>query len=158
MNKWFYFNTFVLILAIWNLVNHHSFPKLSIHMIVGFLGLMFILFNWTRHAVFSTIRSHPDRKTKIRYANLSKKVIPFHRWTGTTALLVTLVHAGLVVDLYGWHWSHLKVMSGLLTIMILTAIVITGWMRLYRPTVTKRMTHLYLGICMFFSIIAHLLL
>ncbi|HEX6595054.1 MAG TPA: hypothetical protein VF095_10830 [Bacillota bacterium] len=158
MNKWFYFNALLLILAMWNLINHHSFPNLPVHIIIGFIGLLFILFNWTRHAVFSTIRSHRDRQTKIKYANLSKKVIPFHRWTGTTAFIVIFIHAGLVVQLYGWQWDHFKMVSGLLAIILLTTMVITGWLRLYWPSVPKRMAHLYGGLFMFFAMIAHFLL
>lgn len=158
MNKWFYFNLFVLFLAIWNVVNSIFTVGIQIHILAGIIGVFLILFNWTRHAVFSTIRSHPDRATKIKFANLSKKVMPYHRWIGTTALFIIMIHATLVLNRFGFYWQSMKQTSGLVTGLLLASMVTTGWMRLLKPSGKKRMAHLYLGLLLFSMIVVHLIL
>lgn len=154
MNKWFYFNFLVLIFAVWKVATSNLYP----HILFGAIGLLLILHNWTRHAVFSTLRSSIDRNRKIKYANLSKKVLPFHKWIGTTALFMIIVHATLVIRQYGFHVTNLKMFVGMLTAAILTFVVFTGWLRLYWPSFRKRIIHLSLGLSMFFFIILHLVL
>src|SRR5690606_40219584 len=48
------------------------------------------------HAMFSTIRSNISRKRKIKFANISKTLLPLHKWTGTSALLFVLLHFVLI--------------------------------------------------------------
>lgn len=154
MNKWFYFNFFVFIFATLKVVT----SNLNTYIIFGAIGLFLILFNWTRHAVFSTLRSSMSRHKKIKFANLSKKVLPFHKWTGTTALLMIIIHTTLVIKLFGFNITYPKMLVGILTSLILTSVVVTGWWRLYRPSIRKRKAHLWLGLTMFFLIILHLIL
>ncbi|MFD2046490.1 hypothetical protein ACFSTA_19300 [Ornithinibacillus salinisoli] len=156
MNKWFYFNSTVLLIAVWQVF--HLFPTIPIHIVIGFIGVVFILFNWTRHAVFSTIRNTSDRNRKIRLANMSKKILPFHRWIGTTALFIIIIHAILVIDIYGLYWRNAKYVSGFVTGLILIGMVTTGWMRLLRPTGRKRKAHIYFGLALFFFVTIHVML
>lgn len=154
MNKWFYFNFLVFIFAAWKVATSNLYP----YIFFGAVGLALILFNWTRHAVFSTLRSSIDRNRKIKYANLSKKVLPFHKWVGTTALIIIIVHATLVIQQFGLHFTNIKMLIGIITGLILASVVLTGWMRLFRPSIRKRIAHLWLGLSMFFLIILHLIL
>lgn len=154
MNKWFYFNFIVMIFAIWKIATSSLLP----HIIFGGIGLFLILFNWTRHAVFSTLRSPIPRQRKIKYANLSKRILPFHKWVGTTALIMIAIHAILIISQFGLDLSNSKMVIGLIGGFILLGIVLTGWMRLFRPTIRKRLFHLWLGLSMFFIMILHLAL
>ncbi|MFD1848502.1 hypothetical protein [Oceanobacillus bengalensis] len=158
MSKWFYFNFFLFILALWQVVTHYSFPCLSMPVLFGLIGFLFFLFNWTRNAVFSTIRNAPSRNMKMKLANLSKKVMPFHRWTGTCALLFILVHVSLIFQWYGFSFQNPKMIAGLLAFINLILMVATGWLRLVRPTGKLRKIHLRLGISLFLLIALHLLL
>lgn|SRR5690625_1202544 len=153
MSKWFFINFAVLLFALWKITTGH----IGIHIIFGGLGLMLILYNWTRHAVFSTIRSNISRNRKIKYATISKRLLPLHKYTGTTALFLTLIHAALVVYYFGWQGTNMKMITGLLTVIILTLVVIVGWMRFIRTTYKRRMTHLILGFCLFGSVLLHLI-
>ncbi|SHG27979.1 hypothetical protein [Ornithinibacillus halophilus] len=158
MSYWFVLNIFLLIFAIWQVVTHALFPALPSHVIVGFIGFLFFLFNWTRNAVFATIRTVPERKKKIKLANLSKKVLPFHRWTGTTALLLIIVHAIMVISNLGFTMKNEKMLVGLLALIIMVLLVFTGWYRLIKPSGTVRKIHLWLGMSLFMMIAIHLLL
>lgn len=158
MNKWYYFNFFVLLLALWNLFSNPLFPTIPVHIIFGFIGLLLLLFNWMRHAVYSTLRSSMPRQEKIKYANMSKLVRPFHRWIGTMALFIVIIHMMLVFNTFNFHVKNYKMWSGLITLAIVLGIVISGWLRLYWPSGLKRYTHLFLGISMFYFIILHLIL
>ncbi|RYG73677.1 hypothetical protein EU245_05055 [Lentibacillus lipolyticus] len=155
MNKWFFLNLLLLGTGIWQLASRGS---ISVHILFGALGLLFFLFNWTRHAVFTTIRNTENRQTKIKLATFSKKIVPFHRWIGTTALLLIVIHAVLVIRLFGFNWHYPKIVSGLVAGMVLAAMVISGWMRLIRSTARKRMIHIWLGISLFFAVAVHLVL
>lgn len=158
MNKWFFFNLFLLLIALWKVMTSCGFPVIQLHILFGITGLCFILFNWTRHAVFSTIRDTPDRKKKIKFATISKKAMPFHRWTGTAALIIILFHAAFVLNRFGFHLENPKILSGVLAGSVLASVVITGWMRRIKPSGIKRRLHLRLGLTMFFLILLHVLL
>src|SRR5690625_548204 len=157
MNKWFYFNAMLLFIALWKLINKHFFGTFSIHLLFGMIGLLVILFNWTRHAVFSTIRQAKDRATKIKYANISKKVVNVHRWTGTSALLIIGCHAFLTIRHFGMWLPSMKMISGLCASAILLGVVTSGWLRRFWPSPLKRYVHLYLGFFMVFTILWHIL-
>ena len=153
MSIWFFVNLFVLVFAIWKI----STGYIGVHIIFGGLGLLFVLFNWTRHAVFSTIRSNIRRERKIKYANLSKRVLPFHKWTGSTALALIVVHA-LFVWKIGFDLSSWKALSGIAAGVMLFLVVLFGWLRWYRTTVLRRYIHLTLAFCLFALILIHLVL
>ena len=153
MSIWFIINIIIFCIA-WGkiLLGYHG-----IHMAVGGLALTFILYNWTRHAVFSTIRSpRVTRKRKIALAQLSKRVLTFHKWTGSTALVIALLHITLVVHRFGFHINQLKFLSGLLTIILLILLVAAGWLRWYHTTVIRRYTHWVLAFLVIFSALFHL--
>lgn len=154
MSKWFLINAFVLMYALWNVFTGY----IGIHIIFGGLGLLFVLYNWTRHAVFSTIRSNISRTRKIKYAKLSKRVLPYHKWTGSTALLLIMIHGGLVLHRFGLPLTNLKLISGLLASCMLAAVVFFGWLRWYRTTLKRRYIHLTLAYCLFGLVLLHLVL
>lgn len=158
MSKWFIINFLVLLYTTIKLIVHPIPLTFKIPMIMGFLGLLFFLFNWTRHAVFSTIRETQERETKIKLAQMSKKVLPYHRWTGSAALLFILIHAAYVAEKYGgFSIFHIKMATGLAAGLCLFLMVVSGWVRLFHPTVRMRKIHLYLGMTLFFTIVLHLL-
>lgn len=154
MNKWFYFNFLLFIFALYKVISgSHLLVSL-----MGGLGLLFILFNWTRHAMFSTIRSDIPRRTKIKYANLSKRILPIHKWTGMTAFIIIIYHAYLAIDLYGFNLGITKIFSGMFGLMVLIGIVTFGWLRWFKASYIKRIIHLWLGLLLFFVIIVHVLI
>lgn len=154
MSKWFYINFFVFIVVLWKI----SSTYWGLHIFLGGLGFLFIMFNWMRHAMFSTIRSNITRKRKIKFAKASKRAMPFHKWTGTFAFIMIIVHAIIVTHRYGFQPNNYKMMFGWMAGIILTCVVLTGWLRLYRTTVKKRIFHLSLGFTLFYLMIIHILL
>src|SRR5699024_12377381 len=102
-------------------------------------SLTLILYNWTRHAVFSTIRSpNVSRRRKISLATLSKRVLPFHKWTGSLALVIALIHIVFVLQSYGLQMKQFKQVSGLLSVSTLVFLVLFRWLRCYMPPVRTR--------------------
>lgn len=153
MSKWFFINLIVLLILIWKVLSGHH----ALHILIGGLGFLLFLMNWTRHAVFSTLRSNLERRKKIAFAKLSKKIYPFHKWVGTSALVILLIHAILAIQRFGFQLNHMKMLSGLMALFILACVVTTGWMRLYRPSKKKRLAHLWLGLSLFSFSLIHLL-
>lgn len=123
---------------------------------LGFWDYCFFLFNWTRHAVFSTIRTSSNRPAKIRWVNLSKVIRPYHRWIGTSALVMIIIHAVLIIQRYGIYWTSTKMLSGLFALTTLIAVVLSGWYRLVKPSGWIRRLHLRLGLLLFVLIVLHL--
>jgi len=154
MSKWFYVNFIIIIIVLWKISSSYW----GIHIILGGLGFLFFMFNWMRHAMFATIRSDITRVQKIKYAKASKKAMPFHKWTGSIALLFIVAHAVTIINRYGFQPNNYKMMFGLMASIILAFVVLTGWLRLYRTTVTKRIFHLSLAFTLFYLIIIHILL
>src|SRR5699024_10847701 len=79
-------------------------------------------------------------------------------WTGMSAFIILIYHVYLAIDLYGFNLGITKVFSGLFGLIILTGIVIFGWLRWFKASYIKRMIHLWLGLLLFFLIIVHVLI
>lgn len=153
MNKWIYINILILIYAI-TLVSYsfHGYAQ-----VLGLLGLFIILYNWSRHAIFSMIRSNIPRTQKIKYAQLSKKVLPYHKWTGSLAWLIIFIHGVFVIQNYGWWIQSPKFLLGLIAFLILSLQVFSGWLRWYRTTVKRRYLHWINAFVLIFVIVLHML-
>lgn len=154
LSIWFLINFIAFIIFCWKITQ----SSLTLPILFGGLGFLLILFNWTRHAVFSTLRSKIPRKRKIFFAKTSKRILPFHRWIGSTAFILILFHVYLVIDRYGFHHSSWKMMTGLLALLCISFVVGTGWYRFYRPSYPIRITHLIFGMALFIAIMTHLLM
>ncbi len=154
MSKWFFINLAFLLLALWKIFSGY----IGIHIIFGALGLFFFLYNWTRHAVFSTIRSNISRNRKIKYARLSKKVLPVHKFTGTLALIFVIFHAGFVVSFFGLQLQNPKLLTGLLAGITMVLLVTSGWIRWLKTTYLIRIIHLTLGFTLFALALLHIIL
>lgn len=111
------------------------------HTIFGGIGMLFILYNWMRHAVFTTIRSNISRKQKIKFATISKKLLPFHKWTGSAALVIILLHVLFVFRYFPFQINNFKMVSGLFAFIALVGVVTFGWIRHVRTTVVTRYIH-----------------
>lgn len=157
MSNWFYLNAILLSMVLFQIVTHFSFPTLSHPTLFGLIGFIFFLFNWTRNAVFSTIRNHPNRQMKIKLANLSKIIMPYHRWTGTLALVFIILHVFFIINWYGFSWQNMKMIFGLIALINLLCLVATGWWRLIKPTKSLRKVHLGLGLSLFIFVTLHVL-
>src|SRR5690625_312874 len=154
MSKWFFLNGFIFILLVCKLTSGH----IALHKVVGGVAFLFVLYNWTRHAVFTTIRSNISRQRKIKYAQLSKKLQPVHKWTGTTALIIALLHAAFIGHIFGIHMQHAKMVSGLIALLMLCFVVLFGWIRHMRTTVVRRYLHWGFAYALIVAVVIHLLL
>lgn len=153
MSKWFFINFIIFIFALWKVHTGSLMP----HRILGGIGMLFILYNWMRHAVFTTIRSNISRKRKIKYATISKKLLPFHKWTGSTALVIILLHVIFVLRYYPLQIHHVKMISGLLALGALIGVVTFGWLRHIRTTVVRRYVHWSFAYAVIILAVIHLL-
>ena len=149
LSKWFYVNLAVVGLLIWKITSSYF----NIHILFGILGFLFFMFNWMRHAMFATLRSNIDRKRKIKFANISKKVMPIHRWTGTIALIFVLLHSSFIIYRFGFQPDNYKMMFGFMAGIVMCAVVFSGWIRYFKTTVWKRIIHLSLGFTLLYLII-----
>lgn len=137
MSKWFLINFIIFIFAMWKISRGMLMP----HTIFGGIGMLFILYNWMRHAVFTTIRSNISRKQKIKFATISKKLLPFHKWTGSAALVIILLHVLFVFRYFPFQINNFKMVSGLFAFIALVGVVTFGWIRHVRTTVVTRYIH-----------------
>jgi len=154
MSKWFYINFIVIIIVIWKF----STSSINIIHILGIIGFALFMFNWMRHAMFSTIRSKIPRKKKIIYAKFSKRAMPIHRWTGTIALVIIIFHAHAVIKFYGFQPDNYKMTFGLMALIMMIFTVILGWLRQLRTTVRRRILHLSFAFTLFYIVIIHIIL
>ncbi len=158
MSIWFFLNGALLIWAVWNAAERIAALPVYYHVLLGFAGFLFFIFNWTRNAVFATIRKTDDRSVKIRLARMSKKIMPWHRWTGTLSLIIILLHGAAVIHLYGFNPGSMKILTGLFASLNLLALVLSGWYSLLiRHNLKTRRLHLGLGFSMFVLTALHLL-
>ncbi|GAA3721004.1 hypothetical protein GCM10022378_08880 [Salinicoccus jeotgali] len=156
MSIWFLLNFILVIWAVWNVASGFSANTPYLHILLGFTGFLLFIFNWTRNAVFSTIRNIGDRRKKIRLAQFSKRIRPYHRYVGTGALIIILLHGFLVIDLYTFDPSNMKILTGTIAAFNLLCLVLSGWYRLLvDPRLKIRKLHIGLGISMFVLVIIH---
>ncbi|KKK32944.1 hypothetical protein WN59_12940 [Salinicoccus sediminis] len=156
MSVWFLFNAALLLWAVWNVTAGLSTHTTYVHIILGFAGFLFFIFNWTRNAVFSTIRNVESRAVKVKLARMSKRIVPYHRWTGTTALILIMLHGMSVISFYSFDLSNMKILTGMLAALNLLILVLSGWYRLLFDSSLKiRRLHIGLGISMFCLTVLH---
>lgn len=153
MNKWYIFNSLLIGYALFKVFTQ----SLRSTILIGLFSLLLILCNWTRHAVFSTIRNSENRQTKIAFASFSKQILPFHKWIGTMALLFVILHGILVIQSYGLAFQSPKIATGFIAAIILFSLVLSGWFRWYKTTPMKRYVHWGLGFAIFFFVLIHLI-
>lgn len=157
MSIWFLLNGALLIWALWNVIESLTDHTVYYHFLLGFAGFLFFIFNWTRNAVFSTIRMTEDRQKKIRLAKLSKKIMPYHKWTGTLSIIFILLHGTAVLYLYNFDLTNMKILTGLLAALTMTALVLSGWYSLLiRYDLMTRNLHRRLGLSLFILVALHL--
>src|SRR5699024_4056290 len=150
MSVWFVFNALLLIWAVWNVSQGLSIHTTYVHILLGFAGFLFFIFNWTRNAVFSTIRNVESRATKVRLARISKRIVPYHRWTGTTALVLIILHGISIVALYSFDLTNPKILTGFMAALNLFILVLSGWYRLlFDSSLKSRRLHIALCISTF---------
>ncbi|CAM4256727.1 hypothetical protein [Lacicoccus alkaliphilus] len=157
MSIWFLLNGALVIWAAWNVVQSLAVHSVHHHILLGFAGFLLFIFNWTRNAVFATIRKVDDRAVKIKLARFSKKIMPYHRWIGTLSFVLIALHALTVIHLYGFNPGSMKILTGLLASVNLFILVLSGWYsQLIRHNLKSRRVHIGLGISMFILTALHL--
>lgn len=157
MSIWFFLNGALFLWALWNTVQGLAGHSVYYHLLLGLLGFLLFIFNWTRNAVFATIRSTGDRAVKIRLARMSKKIMPWHRWVGTLSCILIILHGAAVFHLYGFNPGSMKMLTGLLATVNLLALVLSGWYSLLiRHNLRTRRLHFGLGLTMFILTAMHL--
>lgn len=147
-------NGALLLIVIWKVMTGYW----STHVILGAIGFLFFIYNWTRHAIYSSIRSDMSREWRVKFAQLSKKKLRFHKYTGTTALIFILLHGYFVLSIFNFQWQNVNLLSGLLAGITLLLLVITGWIRFFKTTYAIRLIHLGLGLTLFTLVTVHVLL
>lgn len=152
MSIWFVINAFILIFVLWKVLA----GTLSMPTLFGISAFLILLYNFTRHAFFATIRSNIKRSTKIKFARISKRVLPYHKWTGSLAFLLMVIHASMIMHRFGFHQSSLKMMTGLFAALLFFAVVLFGWLRWSRTTVFRRYTHWFLAFGLLFAALIHI--
>ena len=157
MSIWFLLNGALLIWALWNVIESLAVHTTYYHFLFGFTGFIFFIFNWTRNAVFATIRNTKARQKKIRLAQFSKKIMPYHRWTGTLSIIFIVLHATAVLYLYNFDLTNMKILTGLLAALTMLALVLSGWYSLLiRHDLMTRNLHRRLGLSLFILVALHL--
>lgn len=158
MSIWFLLNGALLIWALWNVIESLTVQSTYYHISLGFIGFSFFIFNWTRNAVFATIRNADDRQTKIKLAKFSKKIMPYHRWTGTLSIIFILLHGISVLHLYNFDITNMKILTGLLAGSTMLLLVLSGWYSLLiRHDLMTRNLHRWLGLSLFILTALHLI-
>jgi len=157
MNNWFYINLATFLLAVifflWNLPKTGTILLASI---LGLLGLLFILFNWNMHAIFSKIRQLKKRSDRIKIAKYARKIMPYHMMIGICGLILIIGHLFFVFYSYG-IFINLKILSGILAFIGLIIVSISGYLRRVKASRLRRLFHLYSSFVLFILIVFHLI-
>lgn len=158
MNYWFYINLTTFLLAIlfflWGL------PKTSVIILaslLGMIGLLFILFNWNMHAIFSKIRTTKNRNDRIKIAKHARKIMPFHMIIGIFGLILISGHA-LLIFLNYQVFINSKVLTGVFAFIGLIVVSVSGYLRRVKASRLRRLIHLYSSFILFVLIVFHLLI
>lgn len=154
MNIWYILNSLLLVYASYKFAS----SPITTAKIFGLLGLFFLMYNWTRHAIFKSIREAKERRIKIKFAKLSKRKLPLHKWTGSLALVLIIFHGVLILKDYGLLLENKKLVAGLISGSVLLLLVASGWLRFIKTTPVRRYVHWGLGFLIFFSVLLHILL
>lgn len=156
MSIWFLLNGLLLIWAIWNVASGVAVHTSYIHILLGFTA------SCSSSSIGPATRSSPQSGTSKTGRRRSGSPQcpsgsgPYHRWVGTGALLIILLHAWAVVALYGFNLGNMKILTGFLASINLFVLVLSGWYRLLvDPRIKIRKLHIRLGVSMFILTAVH---
>src|SRR5690625_6993488 len=98
MNYWFILNLLLLLYAFIDVIFMNSFDLYV--PILGLFGLMFILFNWNIHAIFSKIRSLTNSTERIKLAKVARKIMPHHLFIVTIGFVFIFLNFLFIVYIF----------------------------------------------------------
>jgi hypothetical protein len=89
---------------------------------------------------------------------VAKRIMPYHIWIGISGFILIIIHACLIINLYGFHWQNLKMVSGLIALTAFVCHVITGLLRKLRPSGKRRRAHIRTAFFLIFTVVLHITL
>ncbi|GAA0595744.1 hypothetical protein GCM10009001_09840 [Virgibacillus siamensis] len=152
MNYWFILNAVLFMSAVMLYIRDSS-----VAVLMAVCGLAFILFNWNMHAIFSKIRNLDNRNERIRIAGRARKIMPFHVVSGIVGLAFIVLHILLIYLRYDVTYMKFKAVSGGVAFAVLSAVVVSGYLRRKKATGKRRLAHLYLSMLLFWIMALHII-
>ncbi|WP_174616166.1 hypothetical protein [Virgibacillus ihumii] len=152
MNYWFILNIALFMVSV---ILYIRDPSLAV--LVAVSGLVFILFNWNMHAIFSKIRSLNSRNDRIKIAAHARKIMPFHLMIGNIGLIFIILHVLLIIQQYGITYVTYKAASGGIAFAGLIGVLFSGYLRRKKATGKRRRAHLQLSMLLFFMMALHVI-
>ncbi|KAA9023857.1 hypothetical protein [Niallia endozanthoxylica] len=118
----------------------------------------FILFlvNLNMYFVFLFIRKSKKRTIKVKFAQISKRLMTFHIPVAVSASLLVFIH--IITMIYG-KWGHLwgqKTISGIVTFSLLLLLLFSGFLRKKKATGKRRRFHYKTAFVFFGLLILHI--
>src|SRR5699024_8014378 len=121
--------------------------------------LMFILFNWNIHAIFSNIRSLSIRTERFKLAKVARKIMQHHLLFGTISFVFIILNFLFIVFIlvFAALFYYYKLIRVFMLIFLLLIVIISGYMRQAKATGTRRLVHLYASLTLYFLMLFHII-
>ncbi|WP_342429419.1 hypothetical protein [Neobacillus sp. FSL H8-0543] len=147
----------VSIVYIWFLRPHDSSLVITSQLFAQ-LGVLLFFININMYFIFLVIRKTSIRKIKIRLAKFSRVLMKWHIKIAVLGTTVMIGHAAInlyeIGPLIGY--SHLKLLSGYLSIILLAVTLGAGYRRHKKASGFRKKFHRYTALTFLISFLIHM--
>jgi hypothetical protein len=159
---WTFFNVglvLISIIYIW-LIRPHESSWVVVSQFLSQAAILLFFVNINMYFIFLVIRKTSFRKVKIRLAKFSRKMMKYHVPIALLGAILIIGHAGSNVTVLGpiLGYTHLKLMSGYLSFLLLLIVLYAGYLRHLKASGFRRKFHLISAITFFVVFLLHMII
>lgn len=124
------------------------------------LAILLFFINVNMYFIFLVIRKTKVRKIKISLAKLSRRMMKSHIWIGIMGTILIVFHGGIMLVKVGGNigYTHTKVLSGILSILLLMITIYAGYLRHKKSSGLRRKFHYVTAFLFTFFFLLHMFL
>lgn len=157
---WMYVNiAFVMIsiIYIWLFSSHENFWIVLSQFLAQAAILLFFI-NVNMYFIFLVIRKTSIRKVKVRLAKFSRQMMKFHIPIALLGATIIAGHAVINLKEFGplLGYTHLKLLTGYLSLLLLTITLYAGYLRHKKASGFRRRFHLLFAMVFFAAFLLHM--
>lgn len=145
----------IAIILVWSLWQGYENNTVLIGKLFSQAAMILVLINLNMYFVFLFIRRTKVRQVKIKFAQISKKMMKYHIPIAVTATILIALHAISMLTVH--HWN-LKTASGALAVGVLGVLLYSGYKRRKKATGKRRRFHYTMAFSFFGFAVIHIFL
>lgn len=157
IRKWLLVNTITICLIVgWSFYQGYSSYYILSAKIFSQVAFVLFLVNVNMYFVLLLIRKGKDRNVKIKLAKISKKMMKYHVAIAVTAVVLIVLHGGMMISVQVHQLQNPKIVSGSVAFLVLATLLFSGMLRKLKASGFRRKFHYRMAFIFFAFIFIHI--